>query len=1280
MANLKSSSTAGGSLVWTQTNLPVAPQDDKIFYKDMELVDSKNNQTIAGKKDFTTGATVPTPVAANDAANKSYVDSKDSTSVKSVRGTAPIKVTTGVNPTVSIDASTPTAAGSMSAADKAKLDNHPMDVVNKAGDNMTGNLTTTGDITANGNITSKAGLVSVKADGLYSMRLINSGAVQYVQGGKVDRTEDDQRLWMTGWFGTPLSEFTIAMKDGVNPRVRMGVGGAYYDILHRGNMPTPADIKAMGDFTSIPNNNCDSALASGSYPVIAATTNTPKGTGTSGSTLLVNRFGENNISQIYFENSNDEVWVRRKKTTWTPWFELYSTSRRQDTGGMGYGVGDGINATTETGGVRDFNLIKKNGVYTVDGSWINGVFNDVPPTAVTHSGVVHVYQRSIDTLTTQKFITVLNTNGQSINREWVRSWSNATDGWSPWFAQGVYDNTSSYRTGVLRSNIQTGDDGNYAYMSLAKEKFRDTLAAGTWYTVAEIDGRANTNRWDPHSGDILSRVITQASNTVTPNLYYGRLFLSSRTRQVDGNTQDDSTVAISKEEGATFTNAGKRVELIAGRVTADEFLQNTAQSTLVNSSTRKDYVDAEVNKKISKVGDTMTGILTVPTSSGLRTANGADGQHVAISSEGSYALFWRKNPNSTIKANEFIGIDTLSQMLFRQDLGAGNGTYRDQKVYHEGFKPTPSVVGAVNKAGDTMTGDLYIDKGSSSSHPQMGIRRSGRELVLVDDNTSVGLYSRIGGSFINSYLISRNINDGNITIGGDTVNLILRGAGNLKHGSADVYTTANKPSADDVGSYSKSESDGKYVPKTGGTMTGALRITGTYVNTAAVAAIEQLLTGLGTQNLRSFRTDGTNTWCWEKLNGSDMLYSTGTNGNGTNRVKISIGSGDIYLGNADKRVYHEGFKPSASDVNALPITGGTLTGNLTVPKVMLSAAQGTEGNAVTRKDYVDGQIGTRLPLAGGTMTGTLSIVPSSSGYTGIYGVSQGGAFAAMHTAHKPITIGSNTTGSSFAPALGMSYTHNSGWNGTYSLGTLNHNAQTAGAFVISHINGNAGESKNWEFRGADGSLTVPGQLLTSGGLITQGNITTNGQIYTNMGGNAIIIDSTLAQSGYLRGRVNGADSWYIGRGSANSHDVTWSGNAIDTYIQLQSPHIYTNKNVLIGSAQSSAGNALTRKDYVDAVGNQKAPANHTHNAAQGNVDIIAGGNWAVIGSYMLAQKLTASTITAGQLIAGAYLLPSSCGDRYQDGTTLPGTWKCLGIAYDTGAGVESRSTLFIRVS
>ena len=65
--------------------------------------------------------------------------------------------------------------------------------------------------------------------------------------------------------------------------------------------------------------------------------------------------------------------------------------------------------------------------------------------------------------------------------------------------------------------------------------------------------------------------------------------------------------------------------------------------------------------------------------------------------------------------------------------------------------------------------------------------------------------------------------------------------------------------------------------------------------------------------------------------------------------------------------------PTAADVGAVAKAGDTMTGNLTTPKVLVSGAQGTEINALTRKDYVDTELSKKLSLAGGTMTGNLTV-------------------------------------------------------------------------------------------------------------------------------------------------------------------------------------------------------------------------------------------------------------------------------------------------------------------
>ena len=88
---------------------------------------------------------------------------------------------------------------------------------------------------------------------------------------------------------------------------------------------------------------------------------------------------------------------------------------------------------------------------------------------------------------------------------------------------------------------------------------------------------------------------------------------------------------------------------------------------------------------------------------------------------------------------------------------------------------------------------------------------------------------------------------------------------------------------------------------------------------------------------------------------------------------------------------------------------------------------------------------------------------------------------------------------------------------------------------------------------------------------------------------------------------------------------------------------------------------------------------HTHTAAQGNSDIVAG-SYGQVGTYALASNVTGVTKTIGTTVAGSSLVPASAGDRHQDGTTLPGTWKCLGYSFGTGGNFDARITLWIRIA
>lgn len=363
---------------------------------------------------------------------------------------------------------------------------------------------------------------------------------------------------------------------------------------------------------------------------------------------------------------------------------------------------------------------------------------------------------------------------------------------------------------------------------------------------------------------------------------------------------------------------------------------------------------------------------------------------------------------------------------------------------------------------------------------------------------------------------------------------------------------------------------------------------------------------------------GVNNWYIGKGNASDDSIQLFSYVLGTN---LSLQSDRIavnkplYVGS--NRVYDEGFKPSANDISA----------------------------ASSRVNFAT-QLGINRSITGSTLP------------------SHAGIWAVNNSTWTPVGYGSLLVTTNRADEL---TTTDSGSFIHYLF--ISHN----GAKTYSATNVNGTWSGWKEQIDNSGSQTI-------NGLLTVGQLNTTGTLYTAKSDNSIIINVGSGQAGYLRGQINGADNWYLGRGSPTTHDLYFYSQAHGTYVQLMSDQLYSNRNIVIGTAQSDLGDSLTRKDYVDGQVATRAPTAHSHSAAAGNADIIAGKTYA-IGSYVLAhaQKLNTSIVGVGTNVAGAQLIPASAGNVYWNGVTCPGTWKCMGYAYNS-VEVDQRTTLFIRVS
>ena len=176
---------------------------------------------------------------------------------------------------------------------------------------------------------------------------------------------------------------------------------------------------------------------------------------------------------------------------------------------------------------------------------------------------------------------------------------------------------------------------------------------------------------------------------------------------------------------------------------------------------------------VNKTGDTMTGHLKLTSSAVVEVLSSAGNCGVRMSGEGEYAIMRRiPAPEDGIRAGDHIAVwanaTTLGKLYFRRARADQTTKYDDYQVYHQGFKPTAADVGAVSKAGDTMTGDLIVDGGADFSQVMIQSRSDDMGLIRISSKagktmsafgsqagadglavrTFISVYDRTTGSYI----------------------------------------------------------------------------------------------------------------------------------------------------------------------------------------------------------------------------------------------------------------------------------------------------------------------------------------------------------------------------------------------------------------------------------------------------------------------------------------------------------------------------------------------------
>ncbi|QIW87001.1 hypothetical protein AHP1_1701 [Aeromonas phage Ahp1_CNU-2021] len=421
-------------------------------------------------------------------------------------------------------------------------------------------------------------------------------------------------------------------------------------------------------------------------------------------------------------------------------------------------------------------------------------------------------------------------------------------------------------------------------------------------------------------------------------------------------------------------------DTMTGSLNGPDFIQTTPQSSNGAASARKDYVDAQDAKTVAKAGDTMTGVLIATqfkasTDYGfVRSTNNAQGMFVGadgrtilgggtgvlsirpqgigtpagesvFNNDGTIAIYKTGTADNHLVTKKYVDdkVGTAVQSVtatgavkstggINPVISLDNATNQTDGAmsFADKAKLDGIPAAAVNRTGDTMTGRLTVP---SIIDNATNLGKDALAYVTVPANQwagplgqarmvkpdSVGGPAGMKGGYWN--ILGRRDSAGGyagIYIPyGDTDNKNYIGTNQTGTNApiwAEIYTNLNKPTNVDL----------NLVSRAGDTMTGT-------------------------------------------LNAPDFIQTTAQS------TSAAACTRKDYVDNLVTTLRNDVYSKSTSDARYVIKTGDTMSGNLTVPKVLLSAAQGTEANSAARKDYVDAVDAKNVAKTGDTMTGNLVV-------------------------------------------------------------------------------------------------------------------------------------------------------------------------------------------------------------------------------------------------------------------------------------------------------------------
>lgn len=303
-----------------------------------------------------------------------------------------------------------------------------------------------------------------------------------------------------------------------------------------------------------------------------------------------------------------------------------------------------------------------------------------------------------------------------------------------------------------------------------------------------------------------------------------------------------------------------------------------------------------------------------------------------------------------------------------------------------------------------------------------------------------------------------------------------------------------------------------------------------------------------------------------------------------------------------------------ADLGSTKVFGDlTVAGDLTAPAVLVSSAQNTSANALTRKDYVDSAIAAgdalQVSKTGDTMTGGLTFANTASELGWVFNTDYakiGFKNDADSDTDSYMWFKTGDNGNEYFKWQGVSGANTTDWMSLKSTGLVVAAGVTAPKVLVSGAQG--AESNALTRKDYVDSTIAAGDALQ----VSKTGDTMTGNLRFSQEKTGISLHSTADVTGIYNGTGDGASrdvtnlqikSWYgigISPTAGLPAGMTMGQNSI--WINARNGDISAIGNIianksLVSAAQGTEANALTRKDYVDGQVATRAPTAHTHTVA-----------------------------------------------------------------------------------